>query len=161
MARTLVPQRKKRRPQQLRNSFGLGGLLVVLTAVNIYYFFQRHDTSVQSLMKPVSTSKSLTDVKQEALAESIPPSLLGAAYDEKKQKKAALQATSIVADDGSILGQFDPSDTLSTVLVREGFGTSAGNVTAALAKLVDPKLIRAGEKYQVDRNDEGDPEDHE
>ena len=158
MARTLVPKRKKRRPQQLRNSFGLGGLLVVLTAVNIYYFFLRHDTSVQSLMKPVSTSKSLTDVKQEALAESIPPSLLGAAYDEKKQKKAALQATSIVTDDGSILGQFGPSDTLSTVLVREGFGTSAGNVTAALAKLVDPKLIRAGEKYQVDRNDEGDPE---
>jgi murein DD-endopeptidase MepM/ murein hydrolase activator NlpD len=157
VARTLVPKRKKRRPQQLRNSLGLGGLLVVLTSVNIYYFFLRHDTSVQSLMKPVSTSKSLTDVKQEALAESIPPSLLGAAYDEKKQKKPAPPPTSIVTEDGSILGQFGPSDTLSTVLAREGFGSSAGNVTAALAKLVDPKLIRAGEKYQVDRDDEGDP----
>lgn len=161
MARTLVPKRRKRRPQQFRNSLGLGGLLVVLTGVNIYYFFLRHDTSVQSLMKPVSTSKSLGEVKQEALAESIPPSLLGAAYDEKKQKKQGALPTSIVAEDGSILGVFGPSDTLSTVLAREGFGGTAGNVTAALSKLIDPKLIRAGEKYQVDRDDEGNPEGFE
>jgi len=157
VARSLVPKRRKRRPQQLRNSLGLGGLLVVLTAVNVYYFFLRHDTSVQSLMKPVSTAKTLGDAKQEALAESIPPSLLGAAYEEKKPKKAAAPA-SIVTEDGSILGQFGPSDTLSTVLAREGFGGSAGNVTAAISKLVDPKLIRAGERYQVDRDDEGNPD---
>jgi murein DD-endopeptidase MepM/ murein hydrolase activator NlpD len=161
VARTLVPKRRKRRPQQFRNSLGLGGLLVVLTGVNIYYFFLRHDTSVQNLMKPVSTSKSLGEVKQEALAESIPPSLLGAAYDEKKQKKQGTSPTSIVADDGSVLGVFGPSDTLSTVLAREGFNSSAGNVAAALSKLVDPKLIRAGEKYQVDRDDEGDPQGFE
>lgn len=139
----------------------MGGLLVVLTGVNIYYFFLRHDTSVQSLMKPVSTSKSLTEAKQEALAESIPPSLLGAAYDEKKQKKQAAQAASEVAEDGSILGVFGASDTLSTVLAREGFSGTSGNVTAALSKLVDPKLIRAGEKYQVDRDDEGTPQSFE
>lgn len=158
MARTLVPKRRKRRPQQFRNSLGLGGLLVVLTGVNIYYFFLRHDTSVQSLMKPVSTSRSIGEVQQEALAESIPPSLLGAAYDEKKQKRQSALATAMVAEDGSLLGAFEPSDTLSTVLAREGFGGAAGNVTAALSKLVDPKLIRAGEKYQVDRDDEGNPE---
>jgi murein DD-endopeptidase MepM/ murein hydrolase activator NlpD len=142
----------------LRNSLGLGGVLIALTAVNVYYFFLRHDTSVKSLMKPVSTSKSLTDAKQEALSESIPPSLLGAAYDEKKAEKKSPQATSVVTEDGSILGQFGPSDTLSVVLAREGFGSSAGNVTAALEKLIDPRLIRAGEKYQVDRDDEGNPE---
>lgn len=158
VARSLVPKRRRRRPQQLRNSLGLGGLLVVLTAVNIYYFFLRHDTSVKSLMKPVSTSKSLADVKQEALAESIPPSLLGAAYEEKKSKKVTSAPTSIVTEDGSILGEFGPSDTLSTVLAREGFNGTSGNVTAALSKLVDPKLIRAGERYQVDRDDEGTPE---
>jgi murein DD-endopeptidase MepM/ murein hydrolase activator NlpD len=43
------------------------------------------------------------------------------------------------------------------VLQREGFGSAAGNVVAALEKLVDPKTIRAGERYQVERDDEGNP----
>ena len=162
MARSLVPRRKKRRPQQLRSSFGLGALLVGLTAVNVYYFFLRHDTAVGSLMKPVSTSKTLSDGQREALSESIPPSLQGAAYDGKKaQKPAAPAAPGVGFDDNTLLGQIGPSDTLSTVLVREGFGSSAANVSAALAKLVDPKLIRAGERYQVDRDDEGTPESFE
>jgi len=162
VARPLVPRRKKRRPQQFRSSLGLGALLVGLTAVNIYYFFLRHDTSVGSLMKPVSTSKSLSDNRREAIADSIPPSLLGAAYEGDKKKKATPQGeASAAGDDNSLLGQIGPSDTLSTVLAREGFGSSAANVSAALSKLVDPKLIRAGEKYQVDRDDEGTPESFE
>ncbi len=162
MARSLVPRRKKRRPQQLRSSFGLGALLVGLTAVNVYYFFLRHDTRVGSLMKPVSTSKTLSDGQREALSESIPPSLQGAAYDGKKpQKVAAPAAPGGGFDDNTLLGQIGPSDTLSTVLVREGFGSSAANVSVALAKLVDPKLIRAGERYQVERDDEGTPESFE
>jgi murein DD-endopeptidase MepM/ murein hydrolase activator NlpD len=157
VARTLVPKRRRRKPQ-LRNSLGLGALLVTLTAVNVYYFFLRHDTSVKSLMRPVSTSKSLVDAKQDALAESIPPSLLGVAYEGKKPKQPAPQGAAAVTEDGSLLGQFGPADTLSSVLAREGFGSSAGNVTAALAKLVDPRLIRAGEKYEVDRDGEENPE---
>jgi murein DD-endopeptidase MepM/ murein hydrolase activator NlpD len=149
--------------QQLRSSFGLGTLLVALTGVNVYYFFLRHDTSVQSLMRPVATSQSLADSKREALAESIPPSLLGAAYVEKKPAKPVPTSPPLAGsfDDGSLLGMFGPSDALSTVLAREGFGSAAASVTAALAKLVDPKLIRAGEKYQVDRDDEGTPESFE
>ena len=144
----------------MRSSLGLGMLLVALTGVNVYYFFLRHDTSVQSLMRPVSTSRSLSDGKKEALAESIPPSLLGAAYKEKKlpEKPALPPPANLGFDDGSLLGQFGPAEALSTVLAREGFGTTAGSVTAALAKLVDPKLIRAGERYQVERDDEGTPE---
>jgi hypothetical protein len=136
-------------------------LLVVLTGVNVYYFFLRNDTSVQSLMRPVSTSRSLTETKKEALAESIPPSLLGAAYKEKKPEKPAVALpppAGMGFDDGSVTGQFGPSEALSTVLSREGFGGAAGAVTAALSKLVDPKLIRAGERYQVDRDEEGNPE---
>jgi murein DD-endopeptidase MepM/ murein hydrolase activator NlpD len=154
--RPLVPRRRRRRPQQLRNSLGLGGLLVVLTAVNIYFFFLRHDTSVRTLMT-ASTAKSLEGVRQEAMTQLIPPSLLGAAYDAKKQVKLGAQTTQPLADDGALLGQFGPADTLSVVLAREGFANLAGAVSAALAKLVDPKLIRAGEKYQVDRDDEGNP----
>jgi murein DD-endopeptidase MepM/ murein hydrolase activator NlpD len=146
----------------LRSSLGLGALLVGLTAVNVYYFFLRHDTSVGRLMQPVSTSKTLSDGQREALADSIPPSLLGAAYEGKKPPKpGAGAAPGVGFDDNTLLGQIGPSDTLSTVLAREGFGSSAGNVTAALTKLVDPKLLRAGERYQVERDDEGTPESFE
>jgi murein DD-endopeptidase MepM/ murein hydrolase activator NlpD len=151
----LVPRRKKRRPQQLRSSLGLGGLLVVLTAVNIYYFFLRKDTSVKNLMKPVSTSQTLADRKQEALSDSIPPSLLGAAYQDKKQQKSSDATSGADADDNPLQGEFAASETLSTVLAREGFGSATFNVIAALSKLVDPKLIRAGEHYQVDKDDDG------
>jgi murein DD-endopeptidase MepM/ murein hydrolase activator NlpD len=160
VARSLVPRRRKRLPQQLRSSLGLGALLVVLTGVNVYYFFLRDDTSVQSLMRPVSTSRSLSDAKKAALEESIPPSLLGAAYKEKKPEKSAVALpppAGMGFDDGSVTGQFGPSDALSTVLAREGFGSSAAAVIAALSKLVDPRLIRAGERYQVERDDEGTP----
>jgi murein DD-endopeptidase MepM/ murein hydrolase activator NlpD len=143
----------------VRSSLGLGTLLVALTAVNVYYFFLRKDTSVQSLMRPMSTSRALTDSKQEALVESLPRSLLGAAYTEKKPEKPALPPPANLGfDDGSVLGQFGPAEALSTVLQREGFGSATGSVAAALAKLVDPKLIRTGERYQVDRDDEGAPE---
>ncbi|MBN2574103.1 MAG: peptidoglycan DD-metalloendopeptidase family protein [Deltaproteobacteria bacterium] len=161
MARTLVPRRKKRISQQVRSSLGLGMLLAVLTGANVYYFFLRQDTSVQRLMRPVSTSRALGESKKEALAESIPPSLLGAAYKEKKPEKptAALPPPAGMGfDDGSVLGQFGPSDTLSEVLAREDFGTDAGRVIAALTKQVDPKMIRAGERYQVERDEAGAPE---
>jgi murein DD-endopeptidase MepM/ murein hydrolase activator NlpD len=146
----------------LRSSLGLGGLLVVLTAVNIYYFFLRQDTSVKNLMKPVSTSQTLADSKQAAIAESIPPSLLGAAYEGKKShKSASTSGEGGTSEENPLQGQFGPSDTLSSVLAREGFGSANGNVTAALSKLVDPKLIRAGERYQVERDQEGNPESFE
>lgn len=135
---------------------------MVLTAVNIYYFFLRQDTSVKNLMKPVSTSQTLADSKQEAIAESIPPSLLGAAYEGKKShKSAAASGEASASGENPLQGQFSPSDTLSSVLAREGFGSANGNVTAALSKLVDPKLIRAGERYQVERDEEGNPESFE
>lgn len=139
----------------------MGALLVALTGINVYYFFLRHDTSVASLMKPVSTSKTLADGKRDVIAESVPPSLLGAAYTGKKQEKPAQAAVPAASDENALAGQFGPTDTLSTVLAREGFGGAAGNVTAALEKLLDPKLIRAGEHYQVERDDEGTPESFE
>jgi len=35
-------------------------------------------------------------------------------------------------------GEFGSSDTLSTVLAKESFGSAAGAVTRALSKLADP-----------------------
>lgn len=164
VSRRLVPRRKKRASQQLRSSLGLGALLVALSAVNVYYFFLRQDTSVKNLMRPVSTSRALADGQQAALAESIPPSLLGAAYSEKDKaadKPGLPPSANLGFDDGTLSGSFGPNDTLSTVLAREGFGGAAGAITVALTKLIDPKLIRAGERYDVERDDEGTPQTFE
>ena len=171
MARSLVPKRRKRRSSHVRSSLGLGSLLVVLTGVNVYFFFFRADKDVRKLMQPVSTEQTLADSRKELVKESIPRSLLGASWKGKDRAGAAAQPATAGAErpgpanlwragngdnDGHIVeGEFGPSDTLSTVLARENYGSAAGAVTRALSKLVDPKLIRPGEHYAVTRDDEG------
>jgi murein DD-endopeptidase MepM/ murein hydrolase activator NlpD len=54
--------------------------------------------------------------------------------------------------------KFASNDTLGAVLAREGFGSGTSNVIAALAKLVDPRSIRGGQKYVVRMGDDGAPE---
>jgi murein DD-endopeptidase MepM/ murein hydrolase activator NlpD len=54
--------------------------------------------------------------------------------------------------------KFAANDTLGAVLAREGFGSATSNVIAALAKLVDPRSIRGGQKYVVRMGDDGTPE---
>ncbi len=61
-------------------------------------------------------------------------------------------------EDGVVEKQFSNAATLGQVLAREGFGAQAGNVISALAKLVDPKTIRPGQKYIVRLDDSGLPE---
>lgn len=170
MGRPLVPRRRRRRSKSaLRGSWGLGALLVVLTGVNVYFFFFRADAAMQKLMPPVSTSQTLGDSKKQISSDAIPPSLLGASYKEKgKQKLAGGPGAGPDKQNGQVVGgsdsegntlegQIGASDSLSTVLARESFGAAAGNVTKALTKLVDPKLMRAGERYAVVRDDEGTP----
>jgi murein DD-endopeptidase MepM/ murein hydrolase activator NlpD len=144
-------------------------LLIALTGVNVYFFFFRADTSVRKLMQPVSTSQSLAENRKDLVNESIPPSLLGASYSKDKDRKAAGTAgpdkkgpaawhsSTGDSDGNTVEGQFGASDTLSTVLSRESFGSASGAVTRALTKLVDPKLIRPDEHYAVTRDDEGTP----
>jgi murein DD-endopeptidase MepM/ murein hydrolase activator NlpD len=67
-----------------------------------------------------------------------------------------------VAEDGAIdTKKFEPNITLGQVLAREGFGAQAGNVIAALSKLVDPKTIQVGQKYVVRLDEAGVPESFE
>ena len=54
--------------------------------------------------------------------------------------------------------KFADADTLGQVLTREGFGAAGPQVTAALAKLVDPRTIRGGQKYVVRAGDDGTPD---
>jgi hypothetical protein len=139
--------------------------------VNVYFFLFRADTSVRKLMQPVSTEQTLGERRKELANESIPRSLLGASWKGKDRAAAGGQAAAAGSDrpgsaallhtgsgdsDGHMVeGEFGSSDTLSTVLAKESFGSAAGAVTRALSKLVDPKLIRPGEHYAVIRDDEG------
>jgi murein DD-endopeptidase MepM/ murein hydrolase activator NlpD len=68
---------------------------------------------------------------------------------------------SAVAEDGGIEKTFENGITLGQVLAREGFGAQAGNVIAALSKLVDPKTIQVGQKYIVRLDEQGTPESFE
>ncbi len=61
-------------------------------------------------------------------------------------------------EDGAVAKKFSNADTLGQVLAREGFGAQAGNVIAALSKLVDPKTIQGGQTYVVRLDDSGIPE---
>jgi murein DD-endopeptidase MepM/ murein hydrolase activator NlpD len=63
-----------------------------------------------------------------------------------------------IGEDGAVEKRFSNAATLGQVLAREGFGPQAGNVIAALAKLVDPKTIRPDQKYVVRLDDSGVPE---
>jgi murein DD-endopeptidase MepM/ murein hydrolase activator NlpD len=57
-------------------------------------------------------------------------------------------------DDG-VEKKFSQADTLGQVMAREGFGPAGPQVTAALAKLVDPRSIRGGQKYVVRLGEDG------
>jgi murein DD-endopeptidase MepM/ murein hydrolase activator NlpD len=54
--------------------------------------------------------------------------------------------------------KFADADTLGQVLAREGFGSAGPQVIAALAKLVDPRTIRGGQKYVVRMGDDDAPD---
>src|SRR4029079_13171764 len=54
--------------------------------------------------------------------------------------------------------KFAEADTLGQVLTREGFGAAGPQVTAALAKLVDPRTLRGGPKCPVRAGDDGTPD---
>jgi murein DD-endopeptidase MepM/ murein hydrolase activator NlpD len=61
------------------------------------------------------------------------------------------------AREDSVEKKFNNADTLGQVLAREGFGPAGPQVTAALAKLVDPRGIRGGQKYVVRLGEDGAP----
>jgi murein DD-endopeptidase MepM/ murein hydrolase activator NlpD len=61
------------------------------------------------------------------------------------------------ARDDGVEKKFSPADTLGQVMSREGFGPAGPQVIAALAKLVDPRSIRGGQKYVVRLGEDGSP----
>jgi hypothetical protein len=157
----MVPRKRKRKGARFRNSMRLGALLVALTGVNVYVFFFRDDTAVRKVLQPSSTGKTLLDEKAGAVRDSIPESLGGPPQKNRPAEKktpGAAEATPLDPDGRVVEGKVGPSDTLGTVLAREGFGAVAGNVIKGLGRVLDVKTIKAGDGYLVGFDAEGNPE---
>ena len=138
----------------------LGVLLAALTGINVYVFFFRDDTAVRKVLAPTSTGKTLVDDKTAAVKDTIPSVLGGPAVKTKTDKRSnnAPEAASVDPDGRVVEGKIGASDTLGTVLTREGFGAVAGNVVKGLSRVLDVKAIRPGDGYLVGFDAEGTPE---
>lgn len=154
-----APRKRRRRSAKLRNSLRLGGVLAVLTAVNVYVFCFRSDTAVKTLLAPSSMSRPLTG--SGAAGGAGKDAVMGAASAPGGTSEAPVAGPAGVQPEASgrdINGVIGANDTLGSVLARESFGPHAGNVIAALGKLVDLKAIHAGEAYSVSLDEAGAPD---
>lgn len=158
VAASPIPGKRRRRPLAVRGSTRLVLLLVGLTAVNVYVFYFRQDKPKVG-MEPASLSQSISDQQAERLGDLRHTGELAAT--ERTESANGTAASAVAAGDNQsrvIEGEFGKQDSLSTVLAREGFGDVALTVSAALAKIVDPKTIWPGHKYVLAFDDAGQPE---
>lgn len=140
----------------------LGAVLVALTAVNVYVFFFRADTSVKQLMQPSSTGRLLVEEKTRAVAESVPsPTPARSAGAGKAVATGSAGGAPAASDGRTVEGTIGPNEILGAVFAREGFGSAAGNIIKALSRLIDPKTIRPGDRYAFSFDEQGLPESFE
>ncbi len=130
----------------------LGLLLAGLTGINVYVFCFKKDTAVTDLLEASSINRQLGDERNDQVQDIAQGVGAGGVAAEEAQGPSP-------EDQGRVVeGEFGKLDTLSTMLSREGFGEVALTVSSALAKLVDPKNIWPGHKYNLAFDDEGQPE---
>ena len=172
-------QRRRRRSREGGKHLRLGVLLVGLVGINVYVFFFNRGTAPREILNMQSTSKTFDSTRQEALAADVRKAgeLIASSSNPKPAAKAAVPAPAPGAppaikipfapppeeetdgaDTQGVEKKFAANDTLGAVLAREGFGSNGPAVIAALAKLVDPRSIRGGQKYVVRTGDDGTPE---
>jgi murein DD-endopeptidase MepM/ murein hydrolase activator NlpD len=183
----LARRRRKRRSVELRNSLRLGALLTVLVGVNVYVFFFNHKTAPRDVLNLQSTSKNAEGVvhddaegvvhhvgaKVAVAQEALPPApgarkppasaapVIQIPFAPPPEDEGPAPASEDDRANGTREGKLSPADTLGQLLAREGFGPAGPSVIAALAKLVDPKTIRGGQKYVVHVDDQGAPQGFE
>ena len=160
------PNQGKRGRRRLagRGSSGILLLLAGLTAVNVYVLYFR-GSAPKPVLAPASLSRATVDDKAQQLAAmadvagGAPPARDGVPTPAAQTGAAQAGQDSASAGNQSrvVEGEFGKLDTLSTVLAREGFGDVALTVSAALAKVVDPRSIWPGHKYALAFDDGGQP----
>lgn len=164
----------------------LGGILVTLTAVNVYVFFFRDDTSVQKLMAPKNGAgvadksaggtpgktklamlpgsavplESANNAKKDGLSQPAPGAASsGSAFAQPTGgATGALRAAGVDPEGRVVEGSIGENDTLGGVIEREGLGPAAPSVLRALSRLHDPRSIRPGDGYSIFFNAEAQPQ---
>jgi murein DD-endopeptidase MepM/ murein hydrolase activator NlpD len=153
--------RRKRGSPKGRGGLRIGAVLLALTAVNIYVFVFRDDTSVKQLMQPSSTGRAVVEAADRgapAAAGTGTGSVTAAQAGAQATVAAAAAAAATPAGEARIKdGTIEVNDTLGTVIEREGLGPSSGAVLRALSRLHDPRSIRPGDRYAVAFDGEGTP----
>jgi murein DD-endopeptidase MepM/ murein hydrolase activator NlpD len=141
-----------------RGGLRIGAVLLALTAVNIYVFVFRDDTSVKQLMQPSSVGRAVVEAETARAAQGggAQPSAVQAGAQATVAAAAAAAATP--AGEARIKdGTIEANDTLGTVIEREGLGPASAAVLRALSRLHDPRSIRPGDRYAVAFDAEGTP----
>jgi murein DD-endopeptidase MepM/ murein hydrolase activator NlpD len=153
--------RRKRRSSEKRNSLRVSAVLAALTAVNVYVFFFRDDTSVKKVLQPQSAGAlaPASDVDQASKAAAAGTAEGAAkALDPKGAVPAAKPAPPLAPAEAVIKeGVIGDNDTLFGVIEREGLGPASPNVLRALSRMYDPKSLRPGDRYAVSFDPEGTP----
>jgi murein DD-endopeptidase MepM/ murein hydrolase activator NlpD len=172
VARRQTYRRRKKTTARASTSLWLGAVLVSLTAINVYVFFFRADTSVHNLMsaKPGVGKGAAAAAKSTEGGAGKPGS--DAARAGKLAMLANLGKPTMSAQPGSeptgdsvippvegtpTEGTIGDNDTLGAVIDRVGLGAAAPQVLRALSRLHDPKSIRPGDGYTVTFTAEGVP----
>ena len=177
VARRQTYRRRKKPTGRASTSLWLGAVLVSLTAINVYVFFFRADTSVHNLMtsKPGAAKTMATGAAKTGSASGSGPAARPGG-DAARAAKLAMVANmgnpTLSAPAGSepaadtvipplegtpVEGTIGDNDTLGAVIDRAGLGAAAPQVLRALSRLHDPKSIRPGDGYTVTFTGEGVP----
>jgi murein DD-endopeptidase MepM/ murein hydrolase activator NlpD len=177
VARRQTYRRRKKAAAPASTSMWVGAVLVALTAINVYVFFFRDDTSVQKLMPRAGEvagkgepgrDKGRADPRKLAKAAMLPgtvpvpepgtpPAGGGIPGNPDNAAKSAATAPAPGEAGRVVEGTIGDNDTLYGVIEREGLGPAAPAVLRALSRLYDPKSIQPGDAYAVAFNGEGAP----
>lgn len=120
---------------------------------------------------PVATDRAvLPQATAAAVAIAAVPQVAAAAAAASAEEASSVTSSAprdeseAAGEEGGarvVEGKVGETDTLSSLLVREGLGGSSEGIIRALTKLADPKLIRPGQLYSIRFDEEGAPESFE
>ncbi len=145
----------------------VGAGLVALTAINVYIFILRPDTSVPGLISGKGEGKG-AGKGDLAKAAMLPGKARAVPAPDKDFRGIGIDGDKAVGPPGAptiggagsegmvappeprmLEGTIGDNDTLGAVIDREGFGAAAPAVLRALSRLHDPRSIRPGDAYVV------------
>ena len=181
-SRKTSSSRKRKTGGDAYASIRVGLVLAVLAGINVYVFLLGDDTAFEKVLKPVVSSRQLKERKPNPADQSIrvkprrpskwvdgeanrramvdfqPDEATGGFRDRLAQGETFNhKGAEIVPLPHRTKGEIRPNESLGEVLMREGFGNQTYPVIRALSRVMDPKLVRSKERYEVTQGPDGVP----